>query len=190
MRTQLLTATFAFGIAFSGAAQTPSAQAPPAQPPTAAQGAMVTVVGCVTRQQATPQTGAGASTQAAQPQFLLTDSAAPVTPPSTRTDGATPTGTTSRGATPAAGQMPGRKIYVLVPHGDSIDLAAHVNHMVRVTGASTAPQTTSPLAGRSPEALPVPGDTAPAGATGTPFDTSNLPTLAVTAVAMVASTCR
>ncbi len=81
-------------------------------------------------------------------------------------------------------------MYVLVPHDDTIDLSKHVNHTVRVTGASTAPMTTAPLAGRSAEASPVGGATAPAGATGTAFDTSNLPSLAVTTLAMVSANCR
>ena len=69
-------------------------------------------------------------------------------------------------------------------------LDKHVNHIVRVTGATTAPMTTSPLAGRSPEATPNPAATAPPGSTGTVFDTANLPTLTVTTLSMVAQSCR
>lgn len=184
MRNLMLTATFVAGSVLPGLAQTPQAQTP-AKP--AVPGAMVTVVGCVTRQSATPQTAAGASGAAAAPQYVLTDTSAPATPPGSRADGAVPT---SGGATMDGGQGPRRKMYVLVPHDAAMDLATHVNHTVRVTGASTAPQTTAPLAGRSPNAVPVPGDTAPPGATGSAFDTSNLPTLAVTSLAMVASTCK
>ncbi len=75
--------------------------------------------------------------------------------------------------------MPGRKMYVLRTEGTATDLAAHVNHAVRVTGATTAPMTTAPLAGA----------TAPPGATGTRFDNANLPTLVVTTIAMVSATC-
>lgn len=180
MRNLMLTATFVAGTALTAGAQTPQTQ--PAKP--AVPGVMVTVVGCVTREAATPQT-ASRSGQAAAPQFVLTDNSTPATPPGARTDGAT-----SSGATLDGGQSARRTMYVLVPRDASLDLAAHVNHTVRVTGASTAPQTTAPLAGRSPNAVPVPGDTAPPGATGTAFDTSNLPTLAVTSLAMVATTCK
>jgi len=180
MRTLLLTATIASSLAMAAAAQTAPAQ-PASKPATA--GAIITVVGCVTRQSDTPQTGSNTRGQAAAPQYLLTDQA-PATPPSV-----VPDGTASSGATPTGGQTP-RTMYVLVPTDDTIDLAQHVNHTVRVTGASTAPMTTAPLAGRSPEAVPVGGVTAPAGATGTAFDTSNLPTLVVTTVAMVSATCK
>ncbi|MEP7116864.1 MAG: hypothetical protein ABI880_04750, partial [Acidobacteriota bacterium] len=100
-------------------------------------------------------------------------------------DGSAP-GTTP----PPGGPTVGRKLYVLAAHGESVDFAKHLNHLVRVTGATTAPLTTAPLAGRSPQAVPVNGTVAPAGATGTAFDTTNVPTLSVTTLSMVAATCR
>ncbi len=181
MRIQLLTAAIVTSFVLTAAAQTAPAQ--PASKPAMPGGAMVTVVGCVTRQSDTPQTGANTRGQAAAPQYVLTDQA-PATPPSS-----VPDGTASSGATPTGGQTP-RTMYVLMAHDDKVDLSKHVNHTVRVTGASTAPMTTAPLAGRSPEAAPVGGATAPAGATGTAFDTSNLPTLAVTTLAMVSASCK
>lgn len=179
MRILLLTVTIT-----TCSVMTAAAQSQPAQPATAATpGAPITVIGCVTRQSATPQTGAGTRGQAGPLPFLLTDQASP-TPPSVPTDG-----TASSGATPTGGQTP-RTTYVLVGHDDKVDLSKHVNHTVRVTGTSTASLTTAPLAGRSPEAAPVGGVTAPPGATGTAFDTSNLPTLTVTTLTMLSTTCK
>jgi hypothetical protein len=174
-----MTITNTFGLLLStlvatAAAQTPSpAPAQPAPQP----GAMVTVEGCLTREPGPKDSTAALS-------YVLTDR----TPPAAAT-GAT-TGTSTSSATAAGNPPPARKMYVLRPHSDAIDLAKHVNHIVRVTGATTAPQTTSPLAGRSPEATPNPAPTAPPGSTGTPFDTANLPTLAVTNLSMVAASCR
>ena len=164
-----------------GQAQTPAPQVP-ASPPKP--GAMVTVVGCLTRQNLAPQPGtAPRGTDATPAPFVLTDQAPPVVATGTAT------GSASSGATASGGQTPGRKMYVLRTEGTATDLAAHLNHTVRVTGATTASMTTAPLAGRSPEATPVAGATAPPGATGTRFDTANLPTLVVTTIAMVSATC-
>ena len=178
-----------------GLAQAPAPQKAPAP---AAPGAMVTVVGCISRQSVSPQPGTAprdASAPAAQ--YVLTDQTPPAaamgTPDGAATttpdaSGATPT---SRGATTAAGpQKPGRKMYILRTEGTTVDFAPHVNHTVRVTGATTASMISAPLAGRSPEATPVPGSTAPPGATGTAFDTTNLPTLVVTTLAMVGPSCK
>lgn len=151
--------------------------------PTPKPGATVTVEGCVTRESAASQTAAGAREPNAAVQFVLTEHTAPAPFVSD--------GSASSGATPMGGHKPGPNMYVLVAReGDAQDFASHLNHMVRVTGSSTAPMTTAPLAGRSSEASPVTGTTAPVGATGTAFDTTNVPTLAVTTLAMVASTCR
>ena len=164
-----------------GQAQTPAPQAP-VTPPVA--GATVTVVGCLTRQNVAPQPGTTPrGTPDTPAPFVLTDRTPPAVAPGT------PPGTASSGATASGGQMPGRKMYVLRTEGTATDLAAHLNHTVRVTGATTASMTTAPLAGRSPEATPVAGATAPPGATGTRFDTANLPTLVVTTIAMVSATC-
>lgn len=177
-----------------GLAQEP---APKKAAAAAVPGAMVTVVGCISRQSVTPQPGtAPRDASAPSAQYVLTDQTPPAaavgTPDGTATttpdaSGANP-GT--RGATAAGPQKPGRKMYVLRTEGTTVDFAPHVNHTVRVTGATTAQMTSAPLAGRSSEATPVPGSTAPAGATGTAFDTTNLPTLAVTTLAMVATTCK
>lgn len=175
MRTLILIATMTAG-SLTAVAQTPAPQAPSSAPH---QGAMVTVVGCLTL-----ATTAAPTATAMPAQYVLTDHTPPVQPVATKE------GSTSSGATPAGSQKPARKMYVLVAHGETLDFSKHVNHTVRATGATTAPMTTAPLAGRSPEAAPVTGATAPAGATGTPFDTTNLPTLAVTTLAMVSSTCQ
>lgn len=172
----LVAAHVMLGLA-APAPQTPSAPALP--------GAMVTVVGCLTRENVAPQPGTAPRGTSVEPApYLLTDQAPP--PPAT----GTASGSTSSGATASGGQKPGPRRYVLRTEGTTVDLAPHLNHAVRVTGTSTAPMTTAPLAGRSPEATPISGATAPAGATGTLFDTTNLPTLVVTAVTMVSTTCK
>lgn len=135
-----------------GQAQTPAPQAPAAPP---VPGAMVTVVGCLTRQNVAPQPGtAPGGTPAIPAPFVLTDQA----PPAVATG--TAAGSASSGATASGGQTPGRKMYVLRTEGAAMDLTAHLNHTVRVTGA-----------------------------TGTRFDTANLPTLVVTTLTMVSATC-
>ena len=153
-----------------------STQPPAPTQPTAPQpGAMVTVDGCLTREPG-PKSSTAAFT------YVLTDRTAPAP--------AAGASSASSGATAAGTPPPVRKMYVLRPHSDAIALDKHVNHTVRVTGATTAPMTTAPLAGRSPEATPNPAPTGPPGSTGTPFDTANLPTLTVTTLAMVADSCR
>jgi hypothetical protein len=169
MRAAPIAVALALALTASLSAQAPTPAAP--QP-----GAMVTVEGCVTRESATRSSAPG--------QFVLTDQAPPSTPP-----GRTPE-TSSGAITSGTTTVPARKMYVLRTQAESVDLVAHVNQRVRVTGATTAPQTTSPLAGRSPEATPNPSPTAPPGSTGTPFDTANLPTLAVTAIVKLDGACR
>lgn len=187
MRSLLLVATFTVGGALNAGAQTPT---PPAPAIPGLPGALVTAEGCVTRESASPQTAAIAREPAAAMQYVLTEH----TPPAPFV----PDGSASSGATTPLGERtPGRKLYVLVARdGDTLDFAKHLNHIVRVTGAALAPMPSTPPAGRSPVASPVAGatgatgTTAPAGATGTPFGTTIVPTLAVTTLAMVSSTCR
>ncbi|MGE0363538.1 MAG: hypothetical protein AB7H93_22860 [Vicinamibacterales bacterium] len=139
---------------------------------------MVTVEGCVTRDDR-----AGSAVRAL---YVLTDRR-PAPGPATAGSPAAPT---SSGATAAGNGVPRRRLYVLRAATESIDLRRHVGRMVRATGATTAPLTTAPLAGRSPEATPVPAAIAPAGATGSPDDTANPPTLAVTALVGLDGECR
>lgn len=162
IRTTIVSTSLA--LATAAFSQTPALPAP--QP-----GAMVTVEGCVTREPAR------ASSAAAQ--YVLTDDTRPAPAAADR----------SSGATAAGAHVPARTMYVLRAQGSSVNLAAHVNQRVRVTGATTAPMTTAPLAGRSPEATPNPAPTGPPGSTGTPFDTANLPTLAVTALVAIDGRC-
>ena len=169
MNAQSIATALALAWALPAAAQVPAPAAP--QP-----GAMVTVEGCMTRESATTSSAPG--------QFILTDQARPAPPPPGRAPD------TSSGATSSGTPVPTRKMYVLRTQADSVDLAAHLNQYVRVTGATTAPKTTAPLAGRSPEATPNPAPTGPPGSTGTPFDTANLPTLAVTAIVKLDGVCR
>ena len=136
---------------------------------------MVTVDGCLTKEPGPNVVHGGVHLRVDRP-----DGAGP------RGRGAVGVERRDRAGTPP----PKRKMYVLRPDSDAMALDKHVNHIVRVTGATTAPMTTSPLAGRSPEATPNPAATAPPGSTGTVFDTANLPTLTVTTLAMVAQSCR
>jgi hypothetical protein len=169
MRSLSTAAAIAVVLTSSARAQAPAPAAP--QP-----GAMVTVEGCVTRESATQSS--------APAQYVLTDDSRPVPAPPGRAPA------TSSGATSSGPPQPKRPMYVLRTQADKIDLAAHLNQRVRVTGATTAPMTTAPLAGRSPEATPNPAPTGPPGSTGTPFDTANLPTLAVTTLVKLDGTCR
>ena len=163
------------GVAVASLAAASTQTPAPTQPAAPQPGAMVTVEGCLTKEPG-PKSSTAAFT------YVLD-----------RPDGAGARGrraAASSGATAAGTPPPARKMYVLRPHSDAITLDKHLNHTVRVTGATTAPMTTAPLAGRSPEATPNPAPTGPPGSTGTPFDTSNLPTLTVTTLAMVADSCR
>lgn len=155
--------------------------APPAaagQSPAASPGATVTVEGCVTRDDRP-----GSAVRAL---YVLTDRR-PAPPPATT---GSAEASTSSGATAAGNVVPRRRLYVLRAATESIELSRHVGRMVRATGATTARLTTAPLAGRSPEATPVPAATAPAGATGSADDTAHLPTLAVTTLTGIDGTCR
>jgi hypothetical protein len=159
-----------FAVTTAVFAQTP---APASQP-----GAMVTVEGCVSREPS-------GRTSSAPAQYVLTDDKTPAPAAAPSVPGAT-----SSGATAAGTPKPQRMMYVLRTQGSSVNLDAHLNKRVRVTGATTAPMTTAPLAGRSPEATPNPAPTGPPGSTGTAFDTANLPTLAVTALVAIDGACR
>lgn len=165
----VVVATFALATAAFAQTPTPAASQP---------GAMVTVEWCVSREPS-------GRTSSAPAQYVLTDdkTPAPAAAPSA-------TGSTSSGATAAGTPTPQRMMYVLRAQGSTVNLDAHVNTRVRVTGATTAPMTTAPLAGRSPEATPNPAPTGPPGSTGTAFDTANLPTLAVTALVAIEGACR
>lgn len=166
---------------FIGVSLAMPAARPPQVPPAPAElpGAQaITVEGCLTKE------GSAQRSSAAE-QFVLTLApgqspvAAPVSPP-------------SGGAVPAP---PHKKMYALrsAPEAPR-SFNTMVDHHVRITGTTTDGATTAPLAGRSPEATPyqapvsTPGQTS--GATGTPFDATNLPTLVVQSITSVASECR
>lgn len=170
------------GLALAGLACAVPVMAQSTAPALPAQGVMVTVEGCVSKADPAAQLPVRTGT-AADVQYVLT------APASSEPPARTPE--TSSGATAAGFPKPARKMYILSPaSGVSVDLARHLSHTVRVTGATTAPLTTDPLGGRSPEATPRPGTTAPPGSTGSLYDTTNLPTLAVTSLTLVATSCR
>lgn len=146
------------------------AQAPPAAAPA------LSAEGCVSKDDR--RDGSSVATQ-----FVLTDrAAARPSPPAA--------GATSPGAMTAGTPAPVRKAYVLRTDQKSVDLATYVGRMVRVTGHSTAAMTTAPLAGRSPEATPNPAPAAAPGATGSDFDTANLPTLVVATITTIGAACK
>ena len=77
-------------------------------------GALITVVGCLTRQNVAPQPGtAPRGTPDTPAPFVLTDQ----TPPALATG--TAGGSASSGATASGGQTPGRTMYVLRTEGRS-----------------------------------------------------------------------
>ena len=167
-----------FGWLVTAVVATSAGQAPaPAAPTAPQQGTMVTVEGCLTREPGPKESTAALA-------YVLTDRT------SLEAAAGSAPGTATSGATSAGQPPPARKMYVLRPHNEAIDLTKHVNHLVRVTGATTAPKTTAPVAGRSPYATPDSAPASPPGSTGTVFDTANLPTLTVTTLAMVATSCR
>ncbi len=76
------------------------------------------------------------------------------------------------------GQKPGRKMYVLVARdGAPQDFATASEPHGAGDGHEHRQGDDGAPGGRSPEASPVTGTAAPVGATGTPFDTTNVPTL-------------
>ncbi len=153
-----------------------SAAAQPAAPKAGV--AAITVEGCLTR-----DASQGQSSAAGQYVLMLQ----PVGP-------ATPAGPApSPGGVVPPPALP--KMYALRTTDDHpVTLPPLVNHRVRVEGTSTAAATTSPLAGRSPEATPFPAavstGSAGSGATGTPFDRANLPTIVVRTITSLATTCK
>jgi hypothetical protein len=153
------------------ATQTPAPAAP------GAGASKVSVEGCLTKE------GGAATSLAADLYVLVVPTAAP-----TRGDTAP-----SAGGTIPAPALP--KMYVLRSAPEAkIPFASFVNHRVKVEGTSTDGATSAPLAGRSPEATPyqapVATGSAGSGATGTPFDRANLPTLVARTVTSLAATCR
>lgn len=132
-----------------------------------APGTAVTVEGCITRESALPQTAADAREPSAALQYVLTE----LTPPAPYVRDGSPSAAPT-GATPSDSQQSARKIYVLTSKGPELDFAPHLNHTVRVTGTS------------GPATANAPSSTAPTPAA------RRVPTLAVTKVDMVSSTCR
>lgn len=164
------------GALMLGAPRSLHAQAPA---PAASEGVSLTLEGCLTME------GRRGTSSAAE-QFVLTVAATPGAQAG------------QRGAAAASGASvpapPQPTMYTLRSADDTpVELPSFVGHRVRVTGTSTGPMTTAPLAGRSPEATPYQAPVASpteTGATGTPFDSTNLPTLVVSTIASLASTCR
>lgn len=134
----------------------------------------VSVEGCLTKER-------GVETSSTADLYVLT----------VPTQGA-PAAPATGGAVPAPAM---RKMYVLRSTTQpAVPLETFVNHRVKVEGTSTDKATSAPLAGRSPEATPyqapVATGSAGSGATATPFDRANLPTIVVSAVTSLATTCR
>lgn len=153
-----------------------SAQQRPADPNASTR----TIEGCLTRPD-------GASSSATAGQFVLIEGS-----PTQRTTPSPAGRQPTSGAVPAPPQA---VMYVLRSDDDDrVRFPSFVGHRVRVTGSTTAPSTTAPLAGRSPEATPYQAPVATpsttAGATGTPFDTANLPTLVVRSITSLVGACK
>ena len=154
----------------------PSTAQPPATQPAAAARAsdaekMVTVTGCLAKAGSSASAPSSASAAGSSGGFVLTNaqygsktmsspsSAAPANPPAA-----------SSGAGRAAASS-----YALKTQGATVDLSQHLNHTVTVTG-------TIDMAGPS-------AGTSPPSATDSTRPAATMPTLNVTTVTMVSSSC-
>jgi hypothetical protein len=164
-------------------AQTPTPSAPRPQTPSPSPSTSsrshdktLTLTGCLKAQDADPgRPNSTASGTATASKFVLTnvqgDSMAMVKP------GATTPGTKTRTA-------------IALTADAGVDLAAHVNHQVRVTGKHTEMTPADPAATPGdplkPDSTASPGETPPTGNRTGPDRTS---TLAVSSVTMISSSC-
>lgn len=186
MRKILLSSLSAVALAAAAvSAQTPSAPGS-TQPSPPATGKPITVTGCLkSGSSTTGSTTATGNTSAAQ--FMLTN-----------VDAEAGAAAAKPGApgTPEAGRsgtMPASKSYALRTPGGSPNLAAHIDHKVSVTGTvSTDSDMSDKTPGRpgAPETEGRPGSVPSPGTTARPgSDPERMPTLTVTTVRMVATTC-
>jgi hypothetical protein len=178
MTRHLLGACGALAIAgVTLAAQTPSpSQPPPTSPqPTASAAGTITVEGCLKPAGASAQTGTtgttGTAGAGAAAQFLLTDAM--------KKPGGTSGATGTTGTTPPAGaSAKDEDEYVLRADSASVNLAQHLNHQVEITGRVAPAAAGAPATGTT-------------GAAGAPRSgAGDAPTLTVTAVKMIAATCK
>lgn len=186
----------AVGIVVAGAAgaQTPS----PAQPTTAptAHDQSITVAGCLKPwtemgSTATPTTPAPSPTPSTIPRtgasYILTGIEEKDPPVATETRG-------EAGAATAAARP--REAYLLKAEG-TVDLAAHANHQVEVTGqvvsmpmnAAPAPRTATPETAGTPGTPGTPGRPVP-GMTREDGHKTAPQTLSVTSLKMLSATCK
>lgn len=162
-------------------AQTPSTPGS-AQPPSTSRGNTISVTGCLKSAPTNPAGGVATDPVSGGAQFILTDVA------EDRTDTASRPGTSGHQ----------EKTYALRTEKATPNLGPHVDHKVTVTGtlmpapdaipgteSSTRPGTPG-TEGRPGSQPPMP----PGSTTRPPTDsTAKMPTLTVTAVKMVATTC-
>lgn len=174
-------------MAVAAAASPMAGQAPAKDAPGAV---TLTLEGCLTKE------GSAERSSAAEQFVLRVLRGAPAIEGAKDTPSAPTTAGESHGAKAPA--PPHEPMYVLrsAPEAPR-SFNTMINHHVRITGTSTAPATTAPLAGRSPEATPYEApvatpsrSTSSTAPTGTAFDTANLPTLVVHGITSVASSCK
>ena len=176
MTRQVLATCGAMAIAgLTVTAQSPqpsTAQPPSTQPAAAARASdsdkLLTITGCVARAGSTsPTASAGAASSGG---FILTNAQAGSKAMSSPES---PSATTPPGASTAPKST--ASSYTLKAQGMGVDLSAHVNHKVTVTGTLD-----SSSAATSPSSSPSATEARPAAA---------MPTLNVTSVTMVSSSC-
>lgn len=200
------------GFAVSAQTLQPDSQAPrPSTQASSPAGKAMTMTGCLkpldgmsmntpagsTAPAGSPSSGSGAAGtpmagRAADAQYLLTNvehgagSMMPDRPAGSPTGspaGATTSGSGATGAPAPPAAMHGS--FVLSVEGSSVNLSAHVNHKIQVTGTMQEPmggnRSTTPNSGTA-------GSPAGAQSRGT-MDERSAPTLNVTSVQMVSSTC-
>jgi hypothetical protein len=199
MKHPIILACGAFAVAstLTLAAQTPPTPQTPKPSPTAPAAARtdektITVSGCLKAWDAAanaPATGTpttpGTTAGAPASRFVLTNVQPDTMAP--RTETATTPGASSTTAM-------GPKQYVLTADA-GVNLAAHLNHQVRVTGKATsmadhsAAGSTRPGDPARPGTVPAPKPTDPAPTTAVNDMAKAWSTLAVTSVTMVSATC-
>ena len=200
MNHSFITALGAVAVAgtLTLSAQTPTPPAPRPQTPTPspststrADDKTITLTGCLKSQDSSTDAARPASTPSSGPaaKFVLTNIEGPSTG-TTKPDATTPSATTPNSTSNVSGKQ-----YALTADA-GVNLAAHVNHQVRVTGKLSGMDDQT-MAHGDPAAKP--GDPAKPGSTGRPGEPSQSgdrmgmdkvgSTFAVSSVTMISSSC-
>jgi hypothetical protein len=167
------------GLTVTAQSPQPSTAQPPATQPATSQSArasdsdkMLTVTGCLARAGSSASATSSPSAAGSSGGFILTNAqskamSTPDNPASTAPPGA------------SSGPRATASSYALKAQGAGVDLSQHLNHKVTVTG------TIDSMAGSSAAASP----SSPPSATDSARPAATMPTLNVTSVTMVSSSC-